>query len=564
MKTIYTLVSIVAACTLLSAQKAPDFTITDYNNKVHKLYDDYLDNDKVVVLKIMFVTCPPCNIAAPQVQDLYEFFGEGMEDVEFFDLSNKSWDTNASLEGYADKHSLTFPGAGVDGGALTAVDPYVSGEFGRFRGTPTFVVIDRDGNVNFDVSLSLLKAAIEDALDDTGGCSNAFSGEITGADSAIDVSLKSDVVGATVYRLNPDGHPEYSYECQFTFPPQALEYFIEVNKDGEDLIGVSTKDIVFIVRHLLGTDIFESTEEKIAADFTANDVVSARDISEMRKLILGVNAENKDHNSWRFWSTDSDFSNDTTGVLIPDLIERVPLMDVVDSISSGDFAGVKLGDVSGDINPFFGPPTTTRSDLVLRFDDQWVEAGEMVDIEFVYEDNLTISGIQLTMEINAPHKAIICDPALEFHSRGSKTFMNAMAYTAFDVHVDKLEPVFTLQFKAERSGLASEMFALKSNPTPALILLGNNDELSFRIESNPLELGSIVWPNPAHNSLQVSSEENIQAVNLYGNNGQMILQKTSQIDSKVIELDLSDIPSGIYYCRIKTENGEEVQRVIKH
>ncbi|HQX45177.1 MAG TPA: hypothetical protein PK209_11520, partial [Saprospiraceae bacterium] len=50
---------------ICSAAKAPDFTITDYNNKVHKLYSDYLNKEKVVVLKLFFVACPPCNAIAP-------------------------------------------------------------------------------------------------------------------------------------------------------------------------------------------------------------------------------------------------------------------------------------------------------------------------------------------------------------------------------------------------------------------------------------------------------------------------------------------------------------------
>ena len=117
------------ACTLCFAQKAPDFTITDYNGQTHTLYEDYLDEGKVVMLKIMFVACPPCNLSAPGVQALYEEFGEGMEDVQFFDLSNKSWDSNDAMRGFGEKHGLTFPGAGADGGSLSAVGPYTSGTF---------------------------------------------------------------------------------------------------------------------------------------------------------------------------------------------------------------------------------------------------------------------------------------------------------------------------------------------------------------------------------------------------------------------------------------------------
>ena len=62
---------------LVFGAKAPDFTITDYKNKVHNLYADYLDKDKVVVIKFFFVDCPPCNTLAPYVQTAYNRWGGG-------------------------------------------------------------------------------------------------------------------------------------------------------------------------------------------------------------------------------------------------------------------------------------------------------------------------------------------------------------------------------------------------------------------------------------------------------------------------------------------------------
>ncbi|MBK9106499.1 MAG: redoxin domain-containing protein [Saprospiraceae bacterium] len=53
---------------ILTAQTAPDFTVTDIHGQVHHLYADYLNQGKTVVIKIFFTTCPPCNSIAPLME----------------------------------------------------------------------------------------------------------------------------------------------------------------------------------------------------------------------------------------------------------------------------------------------------------------------------------------------------------------------------------------------------------------------------------------------------------------------------------------------------------------
>src|SRR5690349_5737231 len=69
------------------AQPAPDFTITDSHGAQHHLYADYLNQGKSVMIKIFFTTCPPCNSIAPLMEPLYQEWGAGDYDVEFFELS---------------------------------------------------------------------------------------------------------------------------------------------------------------------------------------------------------------------------------------------------------------------------------------------------------------------------------------------------------------------------------------------------------------------------------------------------------------------------------------------
>lgn len=555
MKTIGTLVSFIALCTLLTAQKAPDFTITDYNGKVHKLYDDYLNEGKAVMIKIMFVTCPPCNSAAPGVQALYEHFGEGSGDVEFFDLSNKSWDSNGAVKGFAEKHGLTFTGAGIDGGALDAVDPYVSGNFGTFRGTPTFVVIDKEGNVNFDVSMSNLKDAIQDAIDgggSGGGCTQAFEGEITGPTEGISVNLVSNIPGAQTYSLNDDGDSMFGYACEFTFPPQAFNYSIEVSKDGEDLNGVSAKDIVALTRHLLGIELITDSNQKIAADFTANDVISARDISEMRRLILGVTASNTDHDSWRFYHESTDFTHDSSGIVLPDLVEDIPLMDVVDSVLTANFHGIKLGDVSGDVNQFFGPQNETRSSLDLHFQDAYVAAGQNISVSVYSDQDLSLLGIQGAVRLNGKtgEVTVSLDDS-DSHTTGEIT--RFLAYASYPEKVKAEHQVFTIEFTSLEDGWLSDLIHLSEDISPEVVFADGKSS-NFKLVPEVNHTSFDIYPNPGHDRIIVSGLEANVKLNIIDQTGNQINAPIhSNGTSRVV--DLSDVASGFYMIKVN-QNGK--------
>ena len=116
----------------LSGQSAPDFTVTDSWGVTHHLYQDYLDKDKTVVLKIFYVACPPCNSIAPFLEPLYQEWGGGHGDVQFIELSIKQSDTNAQVNAYKENHSTTYPAAGGDGNSVAATQPYTNGTFGIY------------------------------------------------------------------------------------------------------------------------------------------------------------------------------------------------------------------------------------------------------------------------------------------------------------------------------------------------------------------------------------------------------------------------------------------------
>ena len=125
--------------------------------------------------------------------------------------------------------------------------------------------------------------------------------------------------------------------------PAGYNYKLEVFKDGDDLNGVSTLDLVMIQRHILGLETFDSPCKVIAADVSNNESITALDLIEMRKLILGLYTEFPATTSWKFVNAqDLSFGN----TFYPDVLnlsqEDFPL-------SSLNIIAIKVGDVNASV-----------------------------------------------------------------------------------------------------------------------------------------------------------------------------------------------------------------------
>lgn len=324
----------------LFAQKAPDFTITDYNNVTHRLYADYLNQGKVVMLKIMFVDCPPCNSIAPSVQNLWqEFGGPGNPNVQFLELSNKNWDSNADMQGFAQKHGLTFPGAGTDGGSLSAVDPYVRGDFGTFFGTPTFIVIDKDGSVDFRVQFSQLKATIESKINQT---RQEITGKVVDEDGIAmqNVGIYYQNPGDTVpsFITNTNFLGEYSFFVD-DIPAQAGCTIFPQMDQANHTGGITTRDIVVVLSHVLTKDTLSTPLKIFAADTDGSGHVSVKDLVELRKLILGLETRLRVPNGFVFICSADNIPGEVIGR------QQLLISDILDNSVEPDFTGAQVGNI---------------------------------------------------------------------------------------------------------------------------------------------------------------------------------------------------------------------------
>ena len=208
LKQYFFLFLILLSCLKADAQSAPNFTVTDSWGVTHNLYEDYLDQEKTVVLKIFFVACPPCNLIAPHLEPLYQDWGGGQGDVQFIELSIRQNDTNAQVNTYKTTHGTTYPAVGGQGNSVPATTPYTDGTFGPWTGTPTFVVIAPDRSLVYDVYGNNTQgtiAALDAAIASTGaqGLPTAIEPPIQKSVASLISSLVSNELA-----LNVEAHTE--------------------------------------------------------------------------------------------------------------------------------------------------------------------------------------------------------------------------------------------------------------------------------------------------------------------------------------------------------------------
>lgn len=81
---------------------------------------------------------------------------------------------------------------------------------------------------------------------------------------------------------------------------------------------------------------------------------------------------------------------------------------------------------------------------------------------------------------------------------------------------------------------------------------------NFPLQTDDFKVENIlVYPNPVNNYLTLKNVENIEESYIYNSLGQFILS------TKETLIDLSKLTNGIYYLKIRTQNGTEIKKIIK-
>ncbi|MEL6987971.1 MAG: dockerin type I domain-containing protein, partial [Bacteroidota bacterium] len=139
--------------------------------------------------------------------------------------------------------------------------------------------------------------------------------------------------------LETQNGSDYTFSFNSANIEAARNYIIEVSKTDGVLEGVSARDMVEIQKHLLGITPFSNNFQAIAADVNDTGTVSAADMVVIQKTLLGINTTFP-IDSWTFF-VEEDIQNGQD-------VRSLPVGFILDQTRSGNFIGVKAGDVNGN------------------------------------------------------------------------------------------------------------------------------------------------------------------------------------------------------------------------
>ncbi|NRA50740.1 MAG: hypothetical protein HRU12_16525, partial [Phaeodactylibacter sp.] len=181
------------------------------------------------------------------------------------------------------------------------------------------------------------------------------------------------------------------------------DYTVTPSRDGDDLNGVSTFDLLLMNKHILGIQPFSTPYEIIAADVNNSGNVSTLDMIVLRKLILGDELELNNNTSWRFVEADYIFPNpsDPWAEQFPEVLNINDIPQV--GIANANFVAIKIGDVSGDAQPnnLMGiDERNFNGTFVLNLEDRQLAEGEEHTIYFTSENIQSVGGYQGTINFD--------------------------------------------------------------------------------------------------------------------------------------------------------------------
>ena len=179
------------------------------------------------------------------------------------------------------------------------------------------------------------------------------------------------------------------------------EYHVRPEKLDGPLEGVTTLDLVAIQKHLLGLATLDSPYKQIAADIVANGEITALDLLELRKMLLGYQLDFSQNTSWRFVDSHFEFPDPNDPFMIP-FDEEMMVPELMDDMLDADFIAVKTGDVNNTVANLSSPGSDDVDDRTVAFTypDLDVEAGEVIRIPVSAVGFDEIVGYQFTLEFD--------------------------------------------------------------------------------------------------------------------------------------------------------------------
>ena len=428
-------------------------------------------------------------------------------------------------------------------------------------------VVTPEGNV-----IQSYCTATLNVQDNMGICPDGLQLRVEGS-----IATDSDVnlLNAEVQLLGSEFGVEMTNEDgTYAFPlmPMGGTYSVSPLKNDDYVNGVSTLDLVMIQRHILELEDLTSPYKIIAADINNDEIISATDLLQLRKLILGTITELPNNGSWRFIDANYVFvdASDPFSENLPESYD----IEVLDTDMNIDFVAIKVGDINGNVTANLNDQTAgTRSGNTISMEvaNQTFEAGNKVVVPVTISDAMVATGLQFTIETgSALNFADVNSEAISISEDNvgfatlSEGFITLSWNHATGVTLNEDDAILELVFTATQSGSIAKELNISSTMLKAEMY--NDDletmDIEFVIEGREDVLGNefVLYqnvPNPFTESTDITFELPIArsgTMTVFDMTGKVVsrIQRTFEKGINTISLNRADLgAAGVLYYQLE-------------
>lgn len=441
-------------------------------------------------------------------------------------------------------------------------------------------VTDLAGNQDYCDTKITIQDGLGNACKDNfsgGGTSALVGGNIHNENNSM-VENAMVTISGNMPSLPKYNMTQHDGNYAFSSLPLNENYNIIAEKTDDPLNGVTTQDIVMIQKHILGIATLNSPYKVLAADVNNSESVTARDISDLRKLILGVTTELPIKKSWRFFPSNQQWAN--TAHPWP-AVENYSLTNVSSDIIENNFIAVKVGDVSGNAktNQLGATSTRTNSKLELNITDASFDVNEMVVVPVTAQQATLLDGMQLEFSYNTEALQFegIAAQELDVHEYQINANQAGRIRISWDNAENnaRAEKLFELRFTAKVKSKLSEELALQQKGFNAEAYTTNGEvldiNLNFMLGRNQKTNGFYLFqnqPNPFGTNTSISFQlpsAGHAILKIYDVNGKILkaIEGDYSAGYHNVEVTKNELKTnGILYYRLETASNRAVRKMI--
>jgi hypothetical protein len=276
-------------------------------------------------------------------------------------------------------------------------------------------------------------------------------------------------------------------------------YTVSGTNNNDYLQGVTTLDVVIIQKYLLGLKEINDPYRLVAADANNNGSISASDLLEIRRVILG-SSDSFTNNSWVALSTDYTFSNVANAAQEASNARLRTITAGENTIENANFVAVKIG----DLNASAGSMESRNANSVnMQLDDVSLVEGQVVEVPFYASNFNNVYGAQFTMNVSGLNVEDIKAGALNVSSANINIVNNNFVMSwnnANGVNLTDGELLFTLVIRSNTNASLSSILNVNDNVARSEAYTGTDLEINrISLEYRNSEVSYALYqnePNP--------------------------------------------------------------------